>query len=115
MNDFVQRPVMTHLGKRLLKCGILVQVIWCWLESLCFAFEEDDLLLNWLLWYLGGTGMVGSILFAWIQGYVNFYLQCTSLTRMFVYGCIVIMIYKVVKTIFCIPRSNLDCDAKKWR
>lgn len=73
------------------------------------------LLLNWLLWYLGGTGMVGSILFAWIQGYVNFYLQCTSLTRMFVYGCIVIMIYKVVKTIFCIPRSNLDCDAKKWR
>lgn len=41
------------------------------------------LLLNWLLWYLGGTGMVGSILFAWTQGYVNFYLQCTSLTRMF--------------------------------
>ena len=48
--------------------------------SNCPLFSSQTsyvLLLNCRPWYLGGTGMVGSILFAWIQGYDNISLHLT--------------------------------------
>ena len=73
--------------------------------------------------------MVGSILFAWMQGYGHFHLHhyaysqigflnsCNVMTGLQLQDkCFYKISVKLVKAfLLCLFRSNLDCDAKKWR